>query len=246
MEQAIAKAVALVEAMEAFRRASEIRMYVSSITQEAFAKHRITESHSAPRAGDIWQAQMALWIQQDMAAALARCNDQRADELRAAGRKVWVANMPVKHLKKVAIDNQIGSEGGGGGASNTPRNDFAISFTGRENNQDFFVIPLQLSMVVEEAALPNILEKLCAVGLYTPICVSYYQVTPNPSHNGYIYGPDPVIDVVIDLEGVFVHHVYQDWIPESLKTANVLHTPRCAIDGDTGGGGGGTRFDIRG
>lgn len=232
------------EALAAYRRARDVRMYV---TEGAFGRHRVADPGAAPGAVDIWQAQMSLWIQQDMAAALARCNDERAAELVAAGRPATVAYMPVKHLKMLAIDEQIGSESGGGGGSNAPLQDFAISFTGRENNQDYFVVPLQLALVIEEAAFSSVLEKLCGIGLYTPISVGYRQVTPNPTQTRYLYGSDPVVAVVIDLEAYFVHEVYKAWIPEAMAKANVLTTPKCAIEGGLGGGPRGTRFgDVRG
>lgn len=218
----------------AYKRALGISMYLS---EGAFGQHRLVESDSAPTAVGIWQAQMSLWIQQDMATALARCNEKRAAKLRAEGKPTWVAYMPVKHLKVVAIANQLGSENGPGGASNVPvEAGFARSMTGLANNADMFVVPLQLQLVVESAALPEVMEELCSVGFYTPINLTYDLVAPNPLQVGYIYGSEPVIDVVLDLEGYFFHKVYGRWIPKILASQKVLQTAQCMIEGATPGG----------
>lgn len=223
-------------AVAAYKRALGISMYLSD---GAFGKHRLAESDTAPSDVDIWQAQMSLWIQQDIATALARCNEKRAASLRAGGKPTWVAYMPLKHLKSLAIDYQLGSENGPGGGSNSPvETGFAPSMTGIANNSDLFVVPLQLQMVVEAAALPSVLEELCSVGFYTPTNITYKNVDPNPTQVAYIYGSDAVIDVVLDLESYFLHKVFGPWIPKALAAQKVLQTPGCMIAGATRGGGG--------
>jgi len=216
-----------------YQKAIEGYMYVTSA---AFGRHKLADSVDRPDAADIWQAQMSLWIQQDIATALARCNEDKARQLEDEGRHPWVANLPVKHLKRLSIADQLGGPQGPGGGLNKPKGGFATSLTARRNNKDMFVVPLQLQLVISEAALPAVLEKLCAVGFYTPTNVKYHTVPPNPAQIGYIYGPDPVIDVVIDLEGYYFRKVYDQWIPtKQLKQA--LSTPGCAVGGGESQGG---------
>ena len=90
-----------------------------------------------------------------------------------------------------------------------------------------FVVRLQLQLVVEEAALVNVLEKLCSIGFYTPIRVNLsaaeIETTFSSGQNLYIYGDDPVVEVNVDLEGYYFRQVFEEWIPKELK--QILRTP---------------------
>ncbi len=194
--------------------ARKIYMYVD---QDAFGKSDIARNDGAPDEVAIWHAQMSLWIQQDAAVALSRCNEERAQQLRAEGHpdRLWVAYMPVKRVMRMAIDNRLGN----GGGSND-RGGFGTSFTSIDNDDKKFVVPIGLELVVEEAAIPKVLEMLCTVGFYTPVSVRYEAVRPSPIQDEYIYGEAPVVELRIELEGYFFRKVFDQWIPKSL--ANTL------------------------
>lgn len=218
----------------AFRNAENCRVYVEP---NAFGRHRLVLASTPPTAVEIWQAQMSLWIQQDIVTAIARCNEKRARELIAKDPEArpWVAYMPIKHIEKVSIGNQLGGPGGG---SNIDGNfKFATSMTGKTANNDMFVVPIQLQMVVEETALPAILEEFCNVGFYTPIGVQFYSVKPNPLQVNYVYGDAPVVKLQLDLEGYFFHVVFGQWIPKELQ--DMLKKPYVDTPDPFGGGGGG-------
>ncbi|MBN2561248.1 MAG: hypothetical protein JXQ75_09995 [Phycisphaerae bacterium] len=194
--------------------ARSIYMYVDD---NALGMHELASRERAPTSVEIWQAQMSLWIQQDIATALARCNEQRAEQLRQRGEDepFWVGQMPVKRLVKLCIADVLGRGGGSNVCS------YADSFTGVENNEQMFMVPLQLVLEIEEAALMDVLDKLCSVGFYTPICVQHKAVAPEPLflkvNQLYIYGEEPVIEVTIDLEGYYFRQVFEEWIPSALK-----------------------------
>lgn len=190
--------------------ARSIRMYVD---RRAITPHSLAVLENVPKAHEIWQAQMSLWIEQDLVAALARVNEARVKELEAQGRPqdAWVAHMPVKRLKWLRLRGWFGK----GGAVNPGR--FARSFTGEKNDTKKFIIPVQLDLVVEEASVARVIESLCGIGFYTPINVDYYAVDVSPLQDDYIYGEAPVVRMVIDLEGYFFRKVFDPWIPKSLK-----------------------------
>jgi len=197
----------------AYKRARGCRVYVDP---GAFVRHKLATGAQAPPANEIWQAQMSLWIQQDIVTAIARLNEKRAGELAAANRADddWVAFMPVKHIEKVAIGNHLGGVGGG---SNLERVNWATSMTGKVANNDMFVVPIQLHLVIEEAALPGLLEEFCSVGFYTPIGIQFSSIPPNPLQVNYVYGDVPVIKLQLDLEGYYFHVVFGQWIPKDLQ-----------------------------
>ncbi len=204
--------------------ARSIQMYVD---EGALGIHDVATATTTLTATEIWQAQMGLWIEQDIVTGLARCNEARAAALEAEGvpGPYWVADMPVKRLAKLCIDDVLGDGGG------LNRCSFAESFTGKQNNEKMFVVQVQLHLVIEAAALTDVLEKLCDIGFYTVVNVDYRAVKPDPtftgdsggardiSHHLYIYGEDPVIYVTIDLEGYFFREVFEAWIPKGLKEA---------------------------
>jgi len=197
-------------------RASElvargILMYVS---KGAIPPHAMVVSEDAPDVFEIWHAQVSLWIEQDIVSAIAGVNERRADQLSADGRPydTWVAHMPIKHLKKLAMDSRFGT----GGSIN--RAEYANPFTKQKNDKSRFIIPIHLELVVEEASVVEVLDSLCGVGFYTPLKVEYYRVDPTPLQDAYIYGSEPVVEIWIDLEAYYFRKVFDQWIPKKLKS----------------------------
>lgn len=200
-------------------KAREMWMYLDEF---AFEPHQLVQTQGFPEAVHIWQAQMSLWIQQDIAAAILQVNQERAEALRANDRAddIWVAHMPIKRLERVSIDDKLGRGGGsnlGAGAV------FAESFTGIKNNQTMFVVPIQLEMILEEASLNRVLESLCSVGFYTPVAIKTKKIEVDPIPEDYVYGAGPLVRAVIDLEGYYFRKVFDPYIPEDLKV--ILQTP---------------------
>ncbi len=204
------------EARAAEKVARGIYMYVD---RDALRMQPMAESSAAPNDIEIWHAQMSLWIQQDIVVALSSVNEKRAESLRAAKREyeTWVAHMPVKHLKSLGISGRLGTGGG------LNQGGFAPSFTTIENDKDKFVVPLQLELVIEEAAINQVLDSLCTIGFYTPIRVDYEAVEADPLQREYLYGDDPVVFARIDLEAYYFREVFDKWIPKDLK--RILETP---------------------
>ena len=220
------------QARAAEKVAAKIYMYVDD---GAFGKHSLAERTEKPDARDIWHAQMSLWIQQDIATALYRCNEERAAQLRQEGatNRLWVAYMPVKRLLNFIIYPALGA----GGGSNDRGATSAVSFTGVKNDEKRFVVPLQIQLVVEESAIMNVLGHLTSVGFYTPISVSYKAIEPDPLfERGFVYGDEPVVLLTVDLEGYYFRAAFEQWIPKDLKDA--LKTPNAQVEEPGGRRGG--------
>ncbi len=219
------------QARAAEQVALRIYMYVE---EGAFGPHSLVNRSDTPTAVEIWQAQMSLWIQQDLAAALAHCNQERAEELKKQGHHdlLWVAHMPVKHLKFVGIADQLGKTGG---STNQPAG--WPSFTGAANDEKRFVVPIQLRLIVEEAAIMNVIGHICSIGFYTPTSISLKPVKPDPLYEeGFVYGEAPMVELTVNLEGYYFRAVFEQWIPKNLK--QILKTPDCKDDEDERSGRG--------
>ncbi|MEK6642904.1 MAG: hypothetical protein AABZ08_03280 [Planctomycetota bacterium] len=202
--------------------ARSIQMYVNPT---ALVRNAKVLAMDAPTEIEIWQAQMSLWIQQDFVAIIAKMNEERAAELEKAGKtdQIWVAYMPVKHLLRMGIDSKLGK----GGGSNPPKGTWPTSFTSLNNDDKMFKVPLQLELVIEEAVLMDLLDRITKAGFYIPVGLNYDAVRPNPLLEDYVYGERPVIKVLIDIEGFYFRQVFDPWIPEKLK--KILTTPN-AVD----------------
>jgi hypothetical protein len=203
------------------------------VDDRAFGRHILAESEDAPKDEAIWQAQMSLWIQQDIAHGLARANENRIAKLREEKHedRCWVAYLPLKRLIAVRIADRLGR----GGGSNVPRDDFALSFTGLDNTSSMFVVPIAIDMVVEESRMMEVVSSICSVGFYTVTSITYKTVRPNPFQDEYIYGEDPVVEMRVDMEAYYFRKVFDPWIPKDLKP--ILATPGAVDESATAGGG---------
>ncbi|MHC4442715.1 MAG: hypothetical protein ACYTF1_03580 [Planctomycetota bacterium] len=73
----------------------------------------ITHGGDKPTPEEMWYAQLALWIQQDVIQALASLNQSIAEKLPENDR--WVGNLPVKHLLGFWVGGYVTSPTGSGG-----------------------------------------------------------------------------------------------------------------------------------
>lgn len=169
-----------------------------------------------PTVEEMWYAQMALWIEQDIVNALSGLNETYAKKITENGGEAWVGTLPVKHVLSCVVGPYIGGSGtnplGGGG-------DTGDMYTPRTSGSSVDVIHFSLDLVVQASLLPEVIDAICMAGFYTPLLVNYEEVPPNTDLINYIYGSDPSIRVHMDIEGCFLRTKYEKWMPESVKTA---------------------------
>jgi hypothetical protein len=203
------------------KRAHEIYCYSSLAALDQ--RPSITEATRAPVVEDMWYAQMAIWVEEDVLAGLAKVNKDAADKLPEKQR--WVGYLPVKRLSNIWVGNYVpptgqqakGSQGQAG--SGPPPGDASQVFTQRGTLPDVDVIQVALELVVDAQALPLILDEVCAQGFYTPLNVTYQAVSPKMDTVGYIYGSGPVVAVRVELEGCYLRGKYTKWMPETVVAA---------------------------
>src|SRR5439155_19194071 len=113
------------------------------------------------------------------------------------------------------------------------------SFTKQDRNDKQFLVPIALRLVMEPEALPRLFGELTEVGFYNIVSVEYERAKVDPMQQDYVYGPKPVFEVLINLEGYYLHTVFDKWMPAAIKTELITALPPGLDSGDTGGGGGG-------
>lgn len=227
-------------------RAREIYCYASPESLDNRADPR---KDPRPSVDLMWYAQMSLWLQEDVIRALAQLNEDTATTLRENGVEPWVGNLPVKHLRQIAVGDYVpqlragmrGASGASGGHKDLmPPGDASMVFTEQGSDTDVDVIQFGIDLVVEAAKLPIVIDAVCGAGFYTPLLVNYETIEPNLEMVGYIYGNDPVINVQLQFEGCFMRSEFAKLMPESIKTA--IQDGEARIEGGRRRGTGGDRY----
>ncbi|NLG44044.1 MAG: hypothetical protein GX547_12410 [Phycisphaerae bacterium] len=208
-------------------KARNIRCYVG--TNPAVSGYSFSLSpiwHSAgeqPQPADMWYAQVMLWVEQDVVAAVAELNDEVAQQL--PPEEVYVENMPVKRLQTVAVHGYYGDKGllsfpsdvrsGTGG----PPPFLGESFTGRRCNKDFDVVRFTVVAVVDQRALTQLVDAITRQNSYVLVGSKYEALGPRASDysNGYFYGTAPGARVTLDFEGYMARNVYAKWFPPAVR-----------------------------
>lgn len=217
----------------------------------------------APDEVDMWSAQMFYWIEKDVIDALRRVNDQAAANLPEDQR--WVAYLPVKHLVGLSISDYVGSAASaadpasrgmgsslavlhrGMGSSRQSNSALlnsygtaASAFTDRSRNDQYDVVHVAISMVVDARDLPEVLIELCKQNFITPLDVQYHSVdVAGAREAGYLYGSGPVIAVDVVCEMLFFRSLYDGMKPDKVK--KILSGEMQSDDGSGRGGGRGGR-----
>jgi len=178
---------------------------------------------------EIWYAQVALWIQQDVLGGIGRLNDTAAAGLpRPADR--WVANMPFKRLVSFQMGNYVAAGEGsavggdmgmrgaaaGSGAGNLLTAGPTATFTNRGSTPAVDVVRFRMQMVVDARSLLRVLEAISKSGFYTVVNIDTAEVMLQPT-DYYIYGTAPIVEVTAHYEGCFLRSSYEKWLPEAVK-----------------------------
>ncbi|MCH7814633.1 MAG: hypothetical protein IID40_11505, partial [Planctomycetes bacterium] len=177
-------------------RAHQMRCYASFNSLEALPLPGIT-----PNPQDMWDAQLSLWVQEDVVAALARVNDRTARKLEDAGETAWVGVLPLKELVSIRTSPYVFPDSppkpvdspAGTGAAYPPESGEMV-FTHTVSGDLFEVVQFSVKMVVDARALPEIVAELCKDNLHTPLRIVYEDMSKDPENwamTDRIYGSAP-------------------------------------------------------
>lgn len=187
---------------------------------------KITDSNQKPTMEEMWQAQVAMWIQEEVLGALARVNEQAAEELEEKDR--WVAFLPVKHLLGLDItDDLVNAQAGmgGRGRSMSPGgpNDYFVTHSGPKVD----VLRFSLELDLEADALLQVIEELSRSGFYTLLNIDEFQaIQPGEVQSGYIYGPRPAVHVEMTFEVCLLQNgPYLELMPNVIKKERNIAVP---------------------
>lgn len=210
----------------------------------------------APSAETIWYAQMNVWVQQDIARAIAEMNTfrDRADPARTRP-STGIYESRVKHLKSVTLGagfdmyyTQASAMGAAAPADETAAaaaqtaqpKVYKESPTGRACGPMYDVVHSTVTAVVAENAVEDFIRTLQSGRMVTVLNVEKKNLDGAlAADQGYDYGPAPVVQVKIKCEHLFM----RDWTtrgpkapmpPEVRKRLGVTDQPQ---QGAPAGGG---------
>ncbi|MEW6251088.1 MAG: hypothetical protein AB1716_10605 [Planctomycetota bacterium] len=216
-----------VQQRAAAKKARAVRIYV---TPECFYQSPITASDEAPTPRDMWYAQVALWIEEDLVNAIKRVNAEHATQVDP--KDANVTRLPVKRIVNVAMDGYVTSTGaiapfptglGQVGTSLT-----GPSFTGRKSDDQFDVVRFRLAVVVDRRNLLDLVDAITRSNFYQLVGAEYNTVSAEDAQNGYFYGPAPVVQAALEWEGYLTRHEYKSMMPDAVLQDLGLQTAPAA------------------
>ncbi|MEM0914759.1 MAG: hypothetical protein AAGK09_09140 [Planctomycetota bacterium] len=178
-------------------------------------------AQDSPDLLDMWEAQVQLWVLEDVVRAIAAANAQAEEESGAAGVPASV----VKRLISLTVEpGYVGFDSGGlaGGtdipelaaervpAANRPQPDnFVVSPTGRITNGVYLVRFATLQADVAFSKLPLLLDAIDSINFMAVVDIDIQDVDEyEVMQELYFYGSDDVVEATIAIESI----LFRDWL----------------------------------
>jgi hypothetical protein len=189
-------------------RAQQSMVYVNP---DAFQMDQQIQGSGAPDPVNIFLAQISLWVQQDVVSAINQVNKAAKS----------VIDAPVKRLIKVVVQPwfitvpDVPTSGDPDGV--VPKS-IAVSATGRASSALFDVMHFTIQADVEAARLPAFLRELGRRRLITPLQMDVKAVdSAQMMGQGFVYGKEPVVNVTIQCEELFLRQWLTAYMPALIK-----------------------------
>ena len=200
---------------------------------------------TAPTPMAIWDAQLKLWIQTDIARAIVDINTRES-------KLGNVTDAPVKQLLKVVVEGLRGASavtsaaspsygrpspgmGGGYGGYGGPMDNMGgmggstptepigpDSLTGRTANVLYDVVPFQILVHIEADKLPDFLEELSRNRFITPsqvVSMKSVDTVVLGAATNVMYGSAPVVEALITAEAILLRDWTVKLMPREIKQA---------------------------
>lgn len=162
----------------------------------------------------VYFSQVGLWVQQDVCEALADANKDAKNVLDA----------PVKHLIKIDVTEEAGHANVGTPGGGQPQPDASQpqphTPTDRKSNAMYDVIPFRLSLIVDAARVPWVLQELSHNRFITVTNMNVTSKDPAQAMlGGYYYGQAQLVQLDLECEELFLHAWLQKYMPDEIKGA---------------------------
>jgi hypothetical protein len=198
--------------------------------------------HVPPQADKIFDAQLAIWIIDDVTRAIARCNQLYSDpETPGGSPKADILHGAIKRIDLIGNPSAVeggASDAAAGNGSPTPKVT-TISASGRVCNALYDVVTFKVDLTVDAAKLPQIVREFEVGQFITVNNVQIIEVVDpaGSASQGYRFGSKPVIRVELDCEELLLRQWTNEVLPDTKKNGIGSGLPNVQGPGPEGPGG---------
>lgn len=198
-------------------KAKSIRCYAGWL--DSFDVSPILQLDTAPSPTEMWFAQVGLWVQRDIADAIAALNEEFATQVKDGD--AHVEHVPVKRIEFIRVWGYqlpgglwkfptFAQRGGNEKAPDGP------SFTGRVCDEQFDVVRFSLVVVVDQREIEKLIDCISRANFYQ--CTNTgYATTESVTGEGYMYGTAPIVRAKLEFEGYMARDVYKSMMPKDVR-----------------------------
>lgn len=200
------------------RKAKSIRCYVDPAT---FQVHPLVQMVAAPTPEQMWNAQVSLWIQQDVVQAINALNREAAKAV--PDGDAYVEHSPVKRLISLRVLGYVLPSGGtlplGTGDAGALGREPTPSFTDRKSNELFDVLRFELTAVVDSRETLKVADAITKANFNKLLAIESVAVNRTvDEQQGYFYGTAPVAQVRMEFETYMARDVFDEIKPTEVVT----------------------------
>ena len=206
-----------------------------------------TGTVDAPFPEDAWAAQVGYWIQKDVIDAIAKVNDEAAQQAKQRGDERWVGMMPVKEIVSIRVsenyvlpddDTEYDGATADGFAAALPPGTATKVYTENASRDTYEVMQFSVKLVMDQRDILRLIEKLTTNSFHTLLRLSYAVLPPNRDMQGKIYGSEPTVLFVADFETVMLGEAFRPLMPrvvcEMLQESYGIICPELPDEEDEG------------
>ncbi len=223
-------------------RAVQGLIYADPVT--VFEINSKIATNQNPSPNDMFQAQVSLWVQEELCRAIRETNEKfKADNK-------GILNSPIKRLISIKVlPKFVPVPAGTPGTTEPPTVPdhtttkvtpaFTTNPLGHVSNDFYDVIRFDMVVVVEGAALPEVLTGLARNRYISFRKVNIQSVDSSVDMaSGYLYGPAPVIHLTLEGQYLLLRPFLKDLMPTDIvRGLTIQGAPAPGSEGGPGYGG---------
>jgi hypothetical protein len=193
-------------------QARRMRCYVGP---GSFQVNPALEANTIPSAEQLWFAQVTLWVQQDVVAAIARLNEAAAQT--GTEDVPCVEHMPVKRIVRLRVLGYQMPDGLLRFPGSDATGEIGAPFTGHTCDEQFDVVRFSLDVVADQRDVLRLIDEIGKRNFCQCVGADYSAVNDADAQEGYLYGSEPVVRMRLKFETYMARAVYEPLMPAGIR-----------------------------
>ncbi len=215
-------------------KADSARKHKIYVEKDAFTISPNILPDRQPQLIDMWYAQMQLWIQQDLASAIAKENHDSHNVLDAPIKRLISLYVPSPQQMYVVPPATTGGGTSGVPSALTEKEAippiYSLSPTGRYSNAMYDVIPFRMVIDVDATKVNHVIETISHSQLININVQNEYALSAEAeSAKGYLYGAGAAVRLQLDGEIVYLRAWTKPLMPEPVQVVLGLMQPKAGM-----------------